>query len=221
MKQALAALALAASPALAQDHIEVAGTLSDDAFYRLVACAAPLGGDCQKPMVRWANPSALTLWVAPLPRAFLGGKAQRAKAALALALKEINAAEAGVNLRISRNRKDANIKLFFLDIARGEPVAGTGLKWVDGSPLGGASTRLQVSPAKGQILDGVILVSNDLSIRSYESVLLEEITQALGLMTDVKSDAYVGVSVLSQDGNRVKALGEQDKMALRRHYPLN
>ena len=65
------------------------------------------------------------------------------------------------------------------------------------------------------------MVSNDLKIRSYESVLLEELTQALGLMTDVKSEAYVGISVLSQDGNRVKALGVQDKMALRRHYPPN
>ncbi len=221
MKQVIAALALVAGPAIAQDHIEVSGTLSDDAFYRLVACAAPLGDDCQKPMVYWANPGALTLWVAPLPDAFLGGKAQRARAAITLALKALNEAGASVKLSPSNSRGDADIKLFFVDIPRGAPIAGTGLKWVDGSPLGGATTRLQVNPVGEQILDGVIVVSNDLSIRSYESVLLEELTQALGLMTDVKSDAYVGVSVLSQDGNRVKALGAQDKMALRRHYPPN
>ncbi len=221
MKQALAALALAASPALAQDHVEVSGALSDDAFYRLVACAAPLGGDCQKPMVRWKNHSALTLWVAPLPKAFLGGKAKRAQASISLALKALNEVGANVSLTETSQRDAADIKLFFLDIPRGAPISGTGLAWVDGSPLGGATTRLQVNADKGQILDGVILVSNDLRIHSYEGVMLEELTQALGLMTDVKSNAYVGVSVLSQDGNRVKALGAQDKMALRRHYPPN
>ncbi|MCV2893024.1 hypothetical protein [Lentibacter sp. XHP0401] len=46
-----------------------------------------------------------------------------------------------------------------------------------------------------------------------------ELTQTLGFMPDVKSPAYVGVSVPSQDGNRITNLGAQDKASLRQHYP--
>lgn len=49
--------------------------------------------------------------------------------------------------------------------------------------------------------------------------MLEEITQALGFMTDIRNPAYDGVSVFSEDSNAAKTLGPQDIMALRRHYP--
>ena len=78
---------------------------------------------------------------------------------------------------------------------------------------------MQANVAKGEILAAAIVVSTTLGIASYEGVILEELTQALGLMTDIKSPAYVGVSVLSQDGNRVTRLGAQDKTALKQHYP--
>jgi hypothetical protein len=79
---------------------------------------------------------------------------------------------------------------------------------------------MQANVVKGEILAAAIVMSTTLGIGSYEGVILEELTQALGLMTDIKSPAYVGVSVLSQDGNRVTRLGQQDKVALRLHYPL-
>ena len=78
---------------------------------------------------------------------------------------------------------------------------------------------MQANIAKGEIIAAAIVVSTTLGIASYEGVILEELTQALGLMTDIKSSAYVGVSVLSQDGNRVTRLGAQDKTALKQHYP--
>lgn len=52
--------------------------------------------------------------------------------------------------------------------------------------------------------------------------MLEEITQALGLITDIQNPYYRNRSIMSQDSdNSLKTLGEQDKLALMRHYPLN
>lgn len=218
MKTALAFFLLA-SAAQAQDHIAAQGPLSDADFYRLVACAAPPDQPCQKPFVRWQVERPLKLWVAPLPEAYLGGKAKRAEAAINLAIKELNASGAAISLARTDIKTVADIQLFFLDQARGEPIQGTGHSWVDGARLGGATTRMQANVAKGEILAAAIVVSTTLGIASYEGVILEELTQALGLMTDIKSPAYVGVSVLSQDGNRVTRLGVQDKTALKQHYP--
>nr|WP_252731474.1 DUF2927 domain-containing protein [Lentibacter algarum] len=160
----------------------------------------------------------MRVWLAPFPRAFLGSKGPRARAALTLAIKEINAADAGVTLSKTKDRSAADLQLFLIDAPRGGSISGTGLHWVDGSTLGGATTRLRIEAAKGRIIDGAIAISKDLRITSYESVVLEELTQALGLMTDIDSPAYVGVSIFSQTGNDVKALSIQDKRALRRHY---
>ncbi|MCX7567622.1 hypothetical protein OS189_14845 [Sulfitobacter sp. F26169L] len=66
----------------------------------------------------------------------------------------------------------------------------------------------------------VIGLSRSMSIRQYETGLLEEITQALGLMSDIANPHYRGRSILSQNAdNSLKALGDQDKIALIRHYP--
>ena len=169
--------------------------------------------------MRWQVERPLRLWVAPLPQAYLGGKAKRAEAAITFAIKELNRSDAAISLARTDIKTAADIQLFFLDQARGEPIQGTGLSWVDGARLGGATTRMQANVAKGEILAAAIVVSTTLGIATYEGVILEELTQALGLMTDIKSSAYVGASVLSQDGNRVTRLGAQDKIALKQHYP--
>lgn len=48
--------------------------------------------------------------------------------------------------------------------------------------------------------------------------MLEELTQAMGLMTDIRNPYYDETSVFSQDTNASTELGEQDIMALKRHY---
>jgi hypothetical protein len=48
--------------------------------------------------------------------------------------------------------------------------------------------------------------------------MLEELTQAMGLMSDIKNPYYEGKSVFSEDSNDSKELGYQDVVALRRHY---
>ena len=68
------------------------------------------------------------------------------------------------------------------------------------------------------IARAAVVFGTRMPIRQYKSAMLEEITQALGLLTDIRNLHYEGVSVFSQDSNDAKTLGLQDIMALRRHY---
>ncbi|MEH6644791.1 hypothetical protein [Sulfitobacter sp.] len=62
--------------------------------------------------------------------------------------------------------------------------------------------------------------SSTMTMRQYESVMLKEITQALGLITDIQNPYYRSRSILSQNAdNSLKTLGAQDRVALIRHYP--
>ncbi len=204
--------------AMAQEFVASDGALSDDDFYRLVACAAPPGGDCAKPMVRWTQDRPLRVGIVRMDRAFLGGKAKRARAALVRAVQQVNAAEAGVRLIVVDAQDVPDIPILMVDAEAGAMLAGTGVDGLDGQRIGGASTRVWYRP-DGEVLRAAVLFSRTLSIRSYESAMLEELVQALGLLTDIRNPFYDTRSVLSQDSNAVKRLGAQDIMALRRHYP--
>jgi hypothetical protein len=50
-------------------------------------------------------------------------------------------------------------------------------------------------------------------------VVLEELTQAMGLLTDIEGQAYADSSVFSETSNAVRRLSRQDRAALRLHYP--
>lgn len=216
-----AALALALvlpGLALAQEYVEATGLMHDEDFYRAVACGAPPGGACTKAMVKWDRASPIRVAVRQIDDAYLGGKKLRAAAALERAIQALNAADAGVRLAQVPPDAEAEIEIFLFDLERGAPIAGTGIDGVDGSPLGGASTRMVFERATGHIRRVAIVFSTTLDIRAYESVMLEELTQAMGLMTDIRNPYYDAISVFSQDANIAKRLGEQDIMALRRHY---
>ena len=51
------------------------------------------------------------------------------------------------------------------------------------------------------------------------SGMLEELTQCMGLWTDIGGSFYQSRSIFSETSNSRTRLGEQDIMALRRHYP--
>lgn len=214
----LALLLFGPATAGAQEYVETADRLSDEDFFRAVACGAEPGGDCRKPMVRWERLGPIRVAIRSMDPAYLGGKRLRAHAALERAIQEINRAEAGVRLVEVAPDAPAEIELYFPDIARGEPIRGTGMAGVDGTPLGGASVRVASNHDTGEILRTVIVFSTTLDIRAYESAMLEELVQGLGLMTDIKSPHYDTRSIFSQDSNAMKTLGEQDIMALRRLY---
>jgi len=215
---ALAGAALLAGGAAAQEFVVSDGALSDQDFYRLVACAAPPGGDCAKPMVRWVLDRPLRVAITRLDPAFLGGKAKRARAALVRAVQAVNAAGAGVRLIMVEPDDAPDIPVLFVDAEAGATLTATGIDGLDGQRIGGASTRVWYG-ADGQIRRAAVLFSRSLSMRSYESAMLEELVQALGLLTDIRNPFYDSRSILSQDSNAKKTLGAQDIMALRRHYP--
>ena len=92
----------------------------------------------------------------------------------------------------------------------------TGVPGLDGAllPLG----RVALRARDGDIREALIAVSAFTRRREIASILLEEITQGLGLMTDIRGPGYAR-SVFSEDGNSTTRLTGQDAMALRRHYP--
>lgn len=211
-------LALVATSARAQEFVEAPGLLGDDDFFRAVACAAPPGGDCTKPFVRWDASRPIRIALRGIDPAYLGRRAKVARSAFTLGVKALNDADAGFRLAAVPADEIAEIEVWFLGIARGEPIAGTGIEGVDGTPIGGASTRVLFNHDTGHIEHAVIVFSTSLTTPEFLPVMLEELTQAMGLMTDIKSPAYNGISVLAQDSNAAKALGFQDIMALKRLY---
>ena len=100
-RRALLAMLLPA-PVAAQEFIAVQGALSDQAFYRLVACAAPPDGPCGKPLVRWpeARQLALRVGIAAIDPAFPSYKFDLVDRALDAAIAEVNAV--GANLYLER-----------------------------------------------------------------------------------------------------------------------
>lgn len=215
----LALLACLASPACAaQDYVESDGWLSDGDFYRLVACAAPPGDDCVRPLLHWSTAVPIRVGIASMDRAFLGGKRKRAMAALERAVQYINAAGAGIQVEEAQ-AETADIQIHFVDTDGSAPLADTGIDGADGVAVTGARVIIWSRQDTHEIQRATILFGTRLHIRHYESAMLEELTQALGLMTDIRNPVYEGVSIFSQDSNATKQFSEQDLMTLRRHYP--
>ncbi|WP_159452461.1 DUF2927 domain-containing protein [Tropicibacter naphthalenivorans] len=202
----------------AQDFIEVVGALSDEDFYRLVACAAPPGAPCAKPFLHWPTERPISVAIVQVDDAYLGGKQKRAFAAVERAVQYINRVDSGITLRVG-TPEDADIKIYLIDTDGSAPISGTGVKGVDGATVGGARVIVWSRADTHVISRAQVIFSTRLNIRQYESAMIEEVTQALGLLTDIRTPVYEGVSVFSQDSNAAKDLGPQDIMALRRHYP--
>lgn len=148
----------------------------------------------------------------------MGGKIKRADAAVVRALQHLSAVDMGITLRYTAD--DPDIAIYLLDTARGEKITTGHGNLLNGLTMANAITALDVD---GAVINGAsIALSRTMSIRQYESVMLEEITQALGLVTDISNPHYRSRSILSQNAdNSLKILGDQDKVALIRHYPPN
>lgn len=221
----LAALFLALPGVLsAQEFVEIAGPLEDDDFYLAVACAARPGGQCRKPFLHWpdAKRERLTVALASVTDALEDWQRTLYERGLDDAVAQINALDIGVTM--ARADGGADIEVHVVATPPGEVMKDTGVPDLDGAvlPLG----RVALRARDGEIREALIAVSAKARRREIASVLLEEIVQGLGLMTDIRSPAYRR-SLFSEDGNSVVRLEGQDAMALRRHYspasapPLN
>jgi hypothetical protein len=89
-------------PVAAQEFIAVPDLISDEAFYRLVACAAPPGGECAKPFIRWPRERRLRLRVgiAQISEEFADYRLDLVDRSVDRAIAEINGA--GAHLYLER-----------------------------------------------------------------------------------------------------------------------
>jgi hypothetical protein len=219
----LALLALlwgAPVPAQPADYLETEGLLSLEDFYRLVSCRALPGGPCTAEPVRWPPERARDLRVgfASLPRGYPQPTADRMARAVDAAIREINDAGAALRLRRAKPGEDLDIAIHLAPVDEGDLIEGTGVRGVDGQEIGAALVTVWWDE-KQSLTDAVIVLAEDLPEADLDPVVLEELTQAMGLMTDIRNPDYEGLSVFSEDSNRVTRLGPQDRDALRRHYP--
>lgn len=201
----------------AQEFVAVPDLISDEAFYRLVACAAPPGGACRKPFIYWPEERrlALRVGIAQIADSFPDYKFDLVDAALDAAIAEINAA--GAHLFLERAYQgEIDIPLHLVDTPQGGIITSTGVAELDGSDI--AIGRVAIRSRGDEILAASIAISQDIRRREIASVVLEELVQSLGLVTDVTSPAY-DRSIFAENANSMTRLIGQDAAALRRHYP--
>ncbi|MDA7428506.1 hypothetical protein PGB28_08540 [Primorskyibacter aestuariivivens] len=211
-------LSLWAGVASAQEFIAVDGPLSDDAFYRLVSCAAPPGKPCQKPVVTWPKFTALdlTIGITRVDPGFSAADIDAYEAALGHSIAQINTAGAAIRLR--KSRLDPDIAILLLDIEQGGEILGSGIPGLDGIQIDAAWVHLWWN-GNHHIQRGAIVFSPGLQGIVRRSTVMEEVFQATGLLTDIENAWYTDRSIVSQNGFQRTTLGVQDIMALRRHYP--
>lgn len=202
------------------DFLVTQGKLSSEDFYRLVSCRALPGGPCTADPVRWSPEKARDLAVgfAPLPQGYPAETAARMTRAVEHAIEEINAAGAALRLRRAAKGERPDIAIHLAPVNEGDTIEGTGVRGVDGQAIGAALVTVWWDEGQ-DLTEAVIVLAENLPAADVGPVVLEELTQAMGLMTDIRNPAYEGVSVFSEDSNRVTRLGPQDREALRRHYP--
>jgi len=213
----LALLGLTPLRADAQEYIEVPGLISDEAFYRLVACAAPPDGPCNKPFIRWPEDRRLSLriGIAQIAPGFPDYRFDLVDVALDDAIDEINGA--GAHLFLERVYEPPfDIPLHLVGAHQGGRITGTGVPELDGSNI--AIGRVAIRSRGAEITAAAIAISADIRRREIASVVLEELVQAMGLVTDIDSPAYER-SIFAENGNSTVRLRGQDLAALRRHYP--
>ncbi len=221
MRTACLVLTLWAGVARADNPVASTGPLSDDDFYRVVACGAPPGGACQLPFVRWPDDRVadLTISVNQIAPDFPDDQQQVLMTELKAAAAQINAAGAALQLRFVPMGEAADITVHLLDIGMGEQIAGTGMSPPDGTHIEAALTQLFWN-GNNNLTRTTIIFPRDIHLNDIASIALEELTQSLGLATDIDDPYYETRSIFSETSNSRTVLGEQDIMALRRHYPI-
>ncbi|SMY06566.1 DUF2927 domain-containing protein [Flavimaricola marinus] len=209
-----------AGAALAEDFVVTEGPLSDEAFYRLVACRAAPGKGCSERMVRWPASAAAELGIglASIDDSYPPDLAQRMDQAIDRVIDTLNGAGAGLRLVRAVRTTQADISVHLVGAVQGGLIQGTGNIEMDGVEIGAALVHIRWNLA-GNIIRGTIAVASDVPPDEAYPVLLEEITQSLGLMTDIRNPYYEDISVFSEDSNGVMSLSAQDLFAIRRHYP--
>jgi hypothetical protein len=222
LKQLCAGLALAAlltTGTAASDYVVSSGKLSDDNFYRLVACGAKPGGRCPDKYTKWSRQAArkLTVSVSVTDANFPAATLKQISAAVGQAVSQLNDAGAAVSLTLIKGTR-ANIRIYLVDAPINGTIRGTGNASLDGRRIEAAFTSINWWTESGIITNAQIAISHGILPQDIRSIVLEEITQALGLIHDIRNPYYDARSIFSEDGNTVTRITGQDRMALQRLY---
>ncbi|MBL4928712.1 DUF2927 domain-containing protein [Fuscibacter oryzae] len=212
---ALALLALPLS-GRADDGVPSSGRLSDDDFYRMATCGAPVGGDCQRDPMFWVKPRLTIALRRPQP-GFPKALLPQLDDALNAAIAQINTAGAGVTLTRNDHRWSADILIIPAALHEGDETRRIP-RMTDGQQIGVGFMQVWQTD-RNRATEGSILIAADISREDLPSVMLEELFQSLGFLFDLDNSWYDGRSILAQDSNVTTTIDGQDRMALRRHYP--
>ncbi|MFY0660287.1 MAG: DUF2927 domain-containing protein [Shimia sp.] len=206
------------SAANAQEYVSTNGRLSDDQFYKLVSCAAAPGAKCKKPVVKWSKRNArrLTVGITRIDPGIPTSRVAQVEAAAKNAIAELNASGAGIHLEYSEKRP--KLPILMLDVQQGAKLQGTRISGLDGNTIDAAYVHIWWNNGL-RIQRGAIVISTGLHTNAIKSTVLEEITQGLGFLTDIKNPYYTNRSIFSENGVSVTQIKGQDLMAIRRHYP--
>jgi hypothetical protein len=153
--------------------------------------------------------------IAKIDAGFLSYRLDVVDRAVDRAIDEINGA--GAHLFLERAFEGPfDVPIYLVDAPQGGAIDGTGVPELDGTSI--AIGRIALRSRGGEITGASIAISADIKRREIASVVLEELVQAMGLVTDVLSPVYAD-SIFAEDSNSVTRLNGQDAAALRRHYP--
>ncbi|MCV3272527.1 DUF2927 domain-containing protein [Roseobacter sinensis] len=216
----LAAALCIALPAAAQDYVSVPeGPLPDEDFYRLVACSAPPGGACKDPIVRWpaAVAANLTVGVVAVDPDFPTSRQALIRDALSNAIDEINAADVGLVLRRPPDGTRPDIAVHLVALTENARLDGSIDPELEGVEIGAGYVHVWWN-SRAEITRAIILFARDIRREDIPSIVLEELVQAMGLLTDIDNRWYTTRSIFAENGNTLTRLQPQDIMALRRHY---
>ena len=216
----IVALLFFAGAATAQEFVGTDAPLSDTDFYRLVSCAAPRGGACQKELVRWSPADAqdVSIGIVQIEPGYPDDVADLAADALTAAISQLNTIDADLHVTLSEQNTKPDIGIHLLTIVEGDTIRNTGLNPLDGAVIEAAKAQLWWRQDLS-LIEGAIVFGKDIDPNDLPSIMLEEVSQAMGLLTDIGGPYYQSRSIFSESSNQLTALGAQDVMALRRHYP--
>ena len=203
------------------EYIETRGQLSDEEFYRIISCEGRAGRACKNTIIKWspAHRRNLTVGITQLEDGFSPTKAARIAASLKNAVNEINRAGSGVTMQLVTGAaaKKAQIQVFLVNTSPGDRMTK-----VDSRLLRGRDAQIgyvHVSYRRNTIDQAHIALSRDITLSQTHSVVLEELVQSLGLLTDILNPYYKRRSIFAEDCNCTTRLTGQDLAVLRRHYP--
>jgi hypothetical protein len=200
----------------AQGFIETPdGLLDDDAFFNVVVCGVTPQETCASEPLKWSKEKARHLTIKVAVKGANRNYQKSVNAALDQAIANINAVEPKLQLHRSGKGR-AEITLFITNLKAGDSIKGTKSD-LDDTEIEGAAVNIEWNN-KSELRRATIVMAGDLGADELRSIMLEELTQALGPINDIRNKAYEGVSIFSEDSNAQTTLGRQDIMVLRRLY---